>query len=304
MSSSNNLAQYIAGLSISLFMTALLISYFLVSAYGINYDAGLTMPNSLPSYSSEQNFANGTYDISTLSKTGYVNWSYFPSIGMMLMGLGAQENYLLIDNIILPDSKIITNKYEINNTVQSNYKIVLRYTGGADNLDILVKNDGFHLPSYLVAGVQQGDLDFISYPNANKISRVSFTTEFHEGGEAGSSGAYPYAIFSFNGQTFQTKPLKRTISFFGLFQKYYGGVTSDKAGFVFDYFETAGTIAGSGAYGADNPLTMISSLLKTMLVVIVWSVPPQYLPIILNLILIKTQALALLIGIVVLIRGG
>ena len=291
----------IIGLTLSLFVSAFLISFFLYSAYGINFDTGLSLPAELPSYSSQQNFQSGSYDVRTFSLTGHPNWSYVNGSGLMLINTGGDGNYFLINNIILPENKIIVNKYEINNSVQQDYSVIIRYTGSQDNLILLVSSEGFRFPRYsIIPGIIEGEWEFIPYKDANKIPYVSLITEFHEG-DLYHTG---YIKFSFNGKTFTTsRPMPEDLNLYGIFSRYYGGIGSNTIGFIFKYFETSSIISGSGNSSLSS-LDMVSSLIKTTFVIIAWNVPIEYLPLELNLLLIKTQAAGLLIAIAVFIRGN
>lgn len=298
----NSSAYIVATFAISLFLSSLFISYFAISIYGYNLDV-IQLPSEIESYPSEQNFAAGTYNLSTLDKTGNTGWTYYNKIGMVLTSLGAQTNYFLIDNIQLGSDKTITNTYAINNSVRKDYTIVLRYTGGYNNNEIQVKSDGFHIPYYYPVGnIQMGDSEFIPYVNANQYTDVKIVTTYYDG-DAGNK-VNGKCDFTFNGKTYTFTKLfydkQDESGFYG--SRFYGGVKSDSIGFTFQSFKTDSVISGSGANDSGS-LAMISSMLSAMVKLVTWGLPEEILPLTLQLLFIRTQEAVLLIGIAGMIRG-
>jgi hypothetical protein len=294
-----NAAPLIIFFLISLFVSSTLIGYFVVEQYGVKLD-GVTLPESIASYSSEQNFSAGTYNTSTLSHTGNVYWEWRDNIGMYLVNYGAYKNYFLVDNINKDSSGMVTNYYIINNSVHGDYTIVLRYTGGYDSNEVEVKQDGFHFPSYSpVGGIKLQDIAFFPYPNANQIDVAKIKTIYYDGDKEG--GKRPTVTFTFNDYTFTQKDMfydQET----GTYARYYGGINGGKVGQVFNYFRTDNLISGAGAENT-NTLAMISSVIATMLRVVVWVLPENIMPLFIQLLLIKTQEVGLLIAIADWIRG-
>ena len=300
--------KLVAAMAVSLFLSSVFISFFLINMYGIDYQNGVYLPNQQDiAFSSNQDFKNGQYNLSTLSKTGYTGWTYYNNVGMVLTALGAYRNWFLIDNIQMSEGNTYTNYYYINNSVEQDYSIALRYTDGYDSNIIQVKSDGFHLPYYGLYGIGQlGDNDFIPYANANKVRDVYITTKYTDGKQnceflqACQKIQEPYLEFTFNGNTFITRKLNYPDNPLDYANVYYAGVQSDTLGFTFESFKTNNAIVETNEEGTvDNILTF----LETMLRIVSWSLPPSVMPTQLQTILIGVQEFLLLVGIIAMARG-
>jgi len=300
------LAHYISALSISLFMSAFLITYFLFSMYGVSWSSGINLPDTIKIYSNEQNLKTGTFNISAFYTDGGGIWTQITGIGLVLNTISNPYGAgILIKNIQIGDDYKISNHYQINNSVKGDYFVYVRRTGGHDTIAIKVSSDGFHIPTYSMLGLPSYDEVFISYPSVNQIENAVITTDFYE-----RIDGNPILTFTFNGNTYLTSDnLIRNMNLFGLFGIYYGGVSSNTPEFTLEYFDSDNTIIQSGNdMFSSNPVLApfqtAYAFIKTMIVLTFWNVPEQYLPSALNVILIKTQAFALLVCLVVLARGG
>jgi hypothetical protein len=297
-------SSFAAGLLIalifSLIFSSVSIAYF-VTEMGINANIPqIVLPNELKSYNSEQDFLNGTFDIGTLTKVSSATWTYIEKVGYVLTGhsMGG-ENYFYIMNINPDSTKTITNNYKINNSPLNDYSIVIKGNSGISNNEIIVRSDGFHIPTYFITGSYFGERDFIPYPNANKLQNVLIQTIYHEKSFGGTEDST--LTFKFNGNTYQTTMNKDdTFLFFGGTQ-FYGGVNSKSLGFTLEYFKTGNTISGTGEQ--KDALSMIADFIQTVLLILFWNLPESVLPLTLNILLIKTQLFGILTCIVVILRG-
>lgn len=300
--------KLIAGTMTSLFVSSFLISYFVLNMYGVSV-AGIALPDSLQSYSSSQNFTSGQYNLTTLSKTGNAGWSYVPNVGMMLTSFGAYKNYFLIDNVVKDSSNTVTNTYVINNSVGGDYTIVLRYTGGYDNNEFIVKNDGLYIPYYLAYfGIVTSEYKFASIPNANKIVHPTIKTIYRDGKQTCNwlgtciHTQEPYLSVNFNGQNFETTKLMYPDNPANIYGVYYGGVKSDTLGFVFDSYVTTNLIQGGGTENT-NTFAMVSSFINSMITMLTWRMSTDILPYNFQVLFFGTQEFLLLVGIAGFIRG-
>jgi hypothetical protein len=294
-------------LCFSLVFSSVVITYFLTQMNNNSCVVpSIGLPLSLSSYSQSQNFANGQFNMSTLARTGSNNWVLVPNVGYQLIISTIQPlNYFYIQNIEPDSSGIIVNNYVINNTGQNWYSIVLSGNGGMSNNEVLVMNDGFHIPNFLFSGVRLGDNDFIPYPNAAKVVNANIQTQFHDC-SLYASDCDAYVTFTFNGQPFTSHKVNKdsTISVLGVpltNSMYYGGLCGYTGGLVFNYFSTLNTIQQTQS---NNVLSLISSFVSTMLLIAGWTLPDCALPLTLNLILIKTQLAGIIICLVVILRGA
>jgi len=268
------------------------------------------LPTSLNSYSSTQNFQNGQYNISTLARTGSNNWVYVPNVGFQLIMSTVQPiNYFYIQNIQPDSSRTIINTYVINNTPKTSYSIVLVGNAGTSSNEIIVENDGFHIPAYLYSGTYFGEKDFIPYAGAAQIQTANIQTTFQDC-SAFDSSCVPKLTFTFNGDSFSSTKLNSdsTISILGVpltGGTYYGGIAGVSGilsnGLVFQYFSSGNTInTNSGG----NILSSLASFISSMLLIAGWTVPDCMLPVLANLVLIKTQVTGIIVCVAVLLRGA
>lgn len=299
-------SSFTAGLLIalifSLIFSSVSIAYF-VKEMNLNEDIPqIALPEELRSYNSEQDFMNGTFDIGTLNHISSATWEYVNGIGYSLTGLsiGGLNNYMYIMNINKDASGDIINNYRINNSPLNDYVIVIKGNAGISNNEIIVKSDGFHIPTFMLGfDSYAGERAFIPYPNANRFQRVTIQTIYHE--EKFGSANDATLKFTFNGDKFETTMNKEdTFLFFGGTQ-YYGGVNSGSLGYTLEYFKTNNEIKGTGVQR--DALSQIADFIYVVLAILVWNLPESVLPLTLNILLIKTQLFGILTCIVIIIRG-
>lgn len=299
---SNFVGGLLVALIFSLIFSSVTIAYF-VQEMNINEDIQqIALPEELRSYNSEQDFMNGTFDIETLNKVSSATWGYYNKIGYVLTGysVGGLNNYLYIMNINKDATGDIINNYRINNSPLNDYVIVIKGNSGISNNEIIVKSDGFHIPTFMLGfDGYAGERAFIPYPNANRFQRVTIQTIYHE--EKFGSANDATLKFTFNGDKFETTMNKEdTFLFFGGTQ-YYGGVNSGSLGYTLEYFKTNNEIKGTGVQ--KDALTQIADFIYTVLAILVWTLPESVLPLTLNILLIKTQLFGVLVCVVLIIRG-
>lgn len=299
--------KLVVAFGISLFLSSFLISYFALNMFGVGLADTVELPNQMQLYSSHQDFKNGQYNMSTLSKTGNTAWVYSAGTGMVLSSLGSYQNWFLIDNIQKRTDNKIVNSYTLKNIPGQDYEIALRYTNGADSNSIQVKADGFHIPDYFqVGGVQIGDYDFIPYPGANQIEDVQITTEYVDGVQNCPFMSpcvhtqEPNLVLTFNGQSYTTKKLHYPDNPLEIDEVYYGGVKSDTLGFTISDFRTNNIIQETSDVGTT---TAILALIDAMGKILRWGLPDYIMPTMLQVLLILPQEFGLLVGLYCLVRG-
>jgi hypothetical protein len=202
-----------------------------------------------------------------------------------------------MNNIQKDSAGIVTNIYNINNSIESEYAIALRYTNGVDQNMIMVKSDGFHIPNIifpsLSGGIIVGDQYFYAYQNANKIHDVSIKTVYNDNLNT--------VDFYWNNQLlFTASGLKGDINLFGIFGRYYGGIGATNVGFVYKSFETENEVI---LLDSTNVLTQVAEFIITMGKIVVWNIDSKYLPDLVNIFLIKPFALGIIICLIVIWRG-
>lgn len=295
---------FVIGAFLSLFFSAFLISYFLISICGIG-----TVSHEVPligtQFNSEQDFTTNEVNQTLIKYNTGSDYSFVSGIGYVLQGgvtyLGS-ASHLYISGI--SDSEnIISNTYYINNSatnlagLHGDYGITIRDTGSGSQIDILIQGNGFSLPNYVTAPIvgklYVGEKQLISYPNANQVVSPVITTQFNK--------AEKILSITFNGDTynFDSGNIPDDDNVYGLFGRYYAGVFSEQQGFTLMKFDS-----GNGLSNLDTSfIGLMTNIVTTMFTLIVWNVDPKYLPWELNILLLKTQDLILFISVVIAARG-
>lgn len=285
----------------SLLLSTMMISWFMLQIYGVSV-AGIGLPDGNFQYSSNQDFTTNNINLSTMVTKGQDEWKYQVGIGRVLSILtdghyfSKTYNYLLINNIQLNNAGKITNTYYINNSVKQDYTIVLRYTDGDDRVELKVKNDGLYHPRYvgLIIPPNVWEDKLLSYPQMNQIEDVTITTIYDEEGES--------CDFTFNGNTytFNDASFGRGREWSGLITaKYYGGIASETEHFTIKKFTSNNVISDSA-----DIVDQFIAFSVVMLKLVFYNISSDLLPWELNVMLIKSQGVALLVGLYVLIRSG
>jgi hypothetical protein len=269
----------------SLIFTSVFISYFLMSIYGVQV-AGIGLPSGQQVFSSSQDFTTNQINQSSIDVSRYGLWSYNSGIGRILQQKSSNGwSYLLINNIQFNSGDAIINTYHINNSVQQDYTIVLRYTGGSDNSEITISSDGIHTPIYLLNGLIVTSPLVVNYPNMNKVTDVTITTKYYDD--------LNKVNITFNGITYGIYNLPPNKDALNIFKNYYGGVASDTLGFTVQTFNSQNSIS----LNPDTDiLTQFAAFLVIAFKLVLYNVDSQYLPWELNILLIKPQTIALLVG--------
>lgn len=286
---------------ISLLFSTVLISWFMLQIYGVTI-AGIGLPAGNYYYSSNQDFKTNTINLSTISQKGADEFIYQSGIGRVLLTktngyyFSDTWNYLLINNIKSDTAGKIINTYHINNSVKKDYSVILRYSGGDDQIEFKIKNDGLYLPNY-VGVIFAGDIydtKLLDYPQMNQIEDVTIITNYDEEKET--------CEFTFNGNSYSFDNLGHRREWTGILEtNYYGGVSSSTEQFTIESFTSNNVISDN----ADEDI--ISSFIAFNVIalrLVFYNISPDLLPWELNILLIKSQGIALLIGLYVLVRSG
>lgn len=277
-----------AALFFSLIFSSVGLAYF-VTEMGIDETIPqITIPSSISSYTQNQNFLTGVY---SKEIWGSKDGTFTNTIGKGISGSG----YLLADNLNFDSNNIITNTYIINNSAKADYGIVVVYTGGFDGDIIKVTNDGFYITSSMSGIIRYKE--FIPYTWANQFTHPTITTTYDKKKNT--------CVFSLNSASFSTNmitPNDGILEDVGLFSRYYGGITTESTGFALEQFTTSNPVNGVSA--ESSGLSSIMSFMTTAILILGWTLPESVLPLILNILLIKTQLLALIICFAQFLRGG
>jgi hypothetical protein len=269
-----------------LLIQSVIITWFSTQWYGSSSINSLPMPTGIQTFSSKQDFSTCSLNTSTWLVTGTSSWLNYcengiSGVGVTLVRLdyqgGRAYSWLLLNNIIPDGSGSITNTYQINNSVGLSsgapYVIALRYTGGLDQIELRVDDDGFHIPNYIIPPILNRPLQALSdqyfqpsnYPD--RISNPTITTVYNTNANT--------LTFTFNGQSYSTSGLKQDANLFGLFGRYYGGVGSNYIGFTLSSLTTSNNIVLNNSGSALNQILNFISVLSSM---VLFSIPTTLLP--------------------------
>jgi len=235
---------------------------------------------------------------------------------------------ILLLNGIVPESNVYTVTYVIDNTPNGEFYITPRRTLANAQTEIDIRlvfaSDGIHIKDYPVGLFGAGDLFFISYPQAQdtKTGGSTFEVIFNEALNQVTVWKDGVSLFAQTGLPDEgviVGEKEETQRGIGL---YYGGVGSREVGFtvistdakrstainaIGDPADVEGwwwkgitDVVDSVIPGAGGVLEMLALIAR----VIVWTLPEEIFPLWLNLLLIKTQGIALLYMGARLARGG
>jgi hypothetical protein len=270
--------------TISLLFTSLTVSWILLQAYGVSI-AGL--PFDLPT-------SNSNIDITQNSQFSGSGWSYSANQQTSTN----TDSYLLAKSLnYLNVNGVYTNTYQINNPNKLDYSIVLTYSP-LRTQEVIVNSDGFSVVEHTI-GVSDllGNRVIYSYPyqGANQVTTATITSKFYLNSVLANSGNA--LDFTFNGVGFSADQNSNggfNIQSQTVTDVFYGGVGSkNNIGLGVSSFITNG--AGDSAVSGITDLWNFAVVLFKLLA---WGIDPAYLPVELNLILIKSQEFAIGIGII------
>lgn len=280
----------------SLVFSSVAISFVLLQAYGyqtIDNEAAIIPPGA-ESTSGIQDYTTNTISDDNNYETGFGDFQYQPGVGRVLVSaLG--EQWLLLGRVS-PKNNVYTVNYRINNSVQADYAIAVRYIG-SNPFDIVVhvRDDGFHIHNEAIPFLEW---NFYPHAGASKVTKPVIKTIFTE--KPNEQGVLQ---FYFDNQLIFTKSDITYPSFFGLIGSsarwYFAGVGSETVGFTVESIQ----VPGFRTYESSDILGQIATFIEVLARIILWNVNPAFLPWELNLIFIKTQLAGIIICAVVIIRG-
>lgn len=244
------------------------------------------------SYTSNQNFLTSNYNSSAYSVVPIADSWLITSNGLEYVGNGNPlinsdtiDYFLLLNEV--SDNNIYTNTYVINNTVQGSFLIILRYTGSTDQNALFIDSSGIHVPNYILPSlqhipVQLGDKDFKEYSGLTSDTHPTIKTVYND--KENSVKLY------WNGNLiYENTNLNTDGNILNLFPRAYAGIGTTSIGFIVEQLNSGNTILS----GSSDSITLFWNFFTAMMKVIFWTIPE--LPIELNLILVKSQLIALVV---------
>ena len=252
----------------------------------------IILPNEVGGFNQYQNFESGAYNSTLYRITSGSTWSEIIGSGMTLIS----GNGFLLVNGLDSNTGVITNEYVINNSVEGDYSIVLYYSGGADQNILIVADNGFYITGL---GEKVYYRDFIPYVWARKFSPVTITTTYDKNTHSATWNLNKNPTTTFTSNKLDTED----VNYFGIFPRAYGGVGSAVQGFTLKSYNSAQPLSTTSNLLTDSWLFKVGEFLKTVLLIVAWTLPESVLPLTLNILLIKTQTVGLLVCIIIIMRG-
>ena len=280
--------------------------WILLNAYGVTA-AGIALPQNTDIgvlRSQNQNFSSDMIDYDIINAEGV--WTYTAGEGRVLTQLGRNGiSYLLVDKIQPEGTDTYDNTYYIDNNAvnilgeHGDYSIILRYTGGVDQNEIVFNKNGVYVPTYLLnAYTRYGSKYSYASPNINQITNPKIRTVYTD-----TAGAMNLDVYMDDSLLFTTTQLNPNQNLFGVWGRQYGGVGSGTLGFTLFDFQTVNQIMDKGTTTGLDTLGYIVQLVTVILAITTFQINPVYLPLEWSIILVGLPEAAIIISIARIIRG-
>lgn len=276
----------------SLTFSSVVIAFLLLQFYGyaaVGNEGIISLPSSgvLDGF---QNYKTNEITDSVNLVDGLGKYVFVSGIGRVLSnnpdGLACN---LLLRNV-MPENRIYTVNYELNNSVHQDFTVYARYYNGVVNIyniPIKFSNDGIHVIDGLT---EFTDVYFYPYSGLMQMDKLRIKTVFNE--DDGELKVYLNNALLFTRGGFWNPVVSMGNAF-------YAGVMSKTEGFTVETID-----AGSFNFNTGNDvLSQIGAFIDTLIKIVFWNVNSQFLPLELNLLFIKTQLAGVIICIIIIIRG-
>lgn len=260
----------------------------------------------------------------------YGEWEQQDGVGYVLTQAHGwfQDTPMLLINDVIKTNGITTVNYLVNNVGGGDFIITPRYLGAGhtkSDIRLTFSQDGIHVAKYPDYFILPSDLTFVSAPG------IQITGDYNYAGHAGSlfttildENTNNLKVYKDGALVFDESNMPAWDNNDGLSQTgiYYGGIGSNEVGFTLVGLPETGiqyippteeTAFAWGNYwkglvgwvdkvvpGAGATIQMIGVLGS----IIVWTLPENVFPLWLNVLLIKTQVVAILYLAARLARGG
>ena len=275
-------AQYLAITIMSLLISSSLISLVIYNKEMTEIEK---INLNLPETNINQNYINNSFDESFIKNgSSYQRWVYINGLGYRSPPLNILGNFydrFYLENVI-PINNVYTAVYNLNNSVHSDFIIYVRYcTVPSYIIELHFDSMGIHIPNNLLSFLL--DYDY-SYPNINLIDSISIETQLNQ--ETNKLKVLINGNEQFN--------INIHSNFLNIFPTKYAGISASKEGLFIETINTR--LSESGSFD-------LIDLFNLFMSIIFWNVDEKYLPLILNIILIKTQLIAVILCFIAYVRG-
>lgn len=297
-----------------LMLTSLSTSYLISEKYNSQIDVIKISANPNQIQSTGQNIDFGNINNDTYSKIAPIDsgglWQSEPYVGFVLKTPLPIYNYGLmgLQNVQPIDNKYVVTYYINNSYSHDIFSVFARYSGDANNIEILFKNDGVYtyannpllkvwevltgtFDQHIPVNINLYDSDIIVqtyYDNNEQTVDIFYNGQYlgqFTGYAPSTGGNVYYAVVRGYGTGFTIKNIMTNIGNPTQINQYTSvtqilGTTLDTVG-----------------------LGWLSNMITILLTVIVWNVPEVYFPWWANLIFIKLPEFGIAVSVAMAVRG-
>jgi hypothetical protein len=268
-------------------------------AYIINDKESAQIQNSLTvdlntgNIASIQDYSvNDSYYSENLISNGFITagtWVRSEDVGLILTKTGLIGTGALTIKNIVPVNGIYDVTYVINNSVHQPFSIFPQYVESSDMIEIYLDSSGYHQPKYWFGlPFPLGDNFFLSDTTLMSYDEIVLRSIFN-------TNTKTLKIYNNQTELFEIKDgLSVPLS---IATKYYAGVSSNTEEF---------TLVKIYSRVSNTPISTsvdIFSFIETLFKLLFWSVDEIYMPLPLNILIIKFPLFLLIVFGVMIVRG-
>lgn len=222
---------------------------------------------------------NDTFFSENLISNGLIfsgTWTYNENVGIVLSGTPWWGIATLTINYLVPINHIYTVTYYINNSVHQPFSILPLYEGDDNRLDVYLDTEGYHFRAIRGLGLYAPEIIQNVY-DSSLMTRDNFTLTTVIDKNTNTFKFYDNDILLITATNEDLWDFPDNDNQ----EKYYAGVQSNTLGFTLEKILTK----ISNVYIPES--TDIGTFFTTFFSIMFWTVDETYLPLALNIIIVK-----------------
>lgn len=295
MASSTNLGYF----ALILFYLLFVSTYFAIiinDKEGTSNNIGISLPYTYETSSYQDYTSNNSYFNENLIAYGFSDTAYWEKtdLGFKLIQDTFSKSVLLLKNIV-PDDGIYDVTYFINNTPLEPFSIYPQHSNDNKRIEIYIDSSGYHILDYLtlfnVYFIPTGDLYFYEDSSLMTTELIQLRTLFDT--KTGTLSLYKgdEGILVFSQSEFEFSNDVNT---------YYAGISSQSEGIKLE--KVYGKMQSYNP-DSDRGITYALNYVFSMLQILFWVVDEMYLPLVINVLVVKFPLVMAIIFFIMIIRG-
>ena len=279
--------------TISLIFTSVVVAWMLVNIYGVSV-SGITIPDITGGKNLD--FTSSTTDTSSVNEHGGA-WTTISGEGKVST---TANSYIVMNGIYSSNDHTYTNDYYLYNPNKLPYSIVLEYQDNNNRvLEIIVDENGYYIPRYggsIIDGIFGNNMFSYSSSGASSIVNAHIKTVYNPEASINDDMLkfYMNDELIFTADSFAGQHTGFNINYGGVGNKNNIGLTISNFVATNDRAQTA-----DWTTFLTTALAFCVTLVKTL----TWGIDPIYLPTEINILFIKSQEIAIGIGLLFLWRS-